>query len=342
MASTITDIAARTNSSVSTVSRVLNKQARKYRISKEKERLILEAAREMNYRPNHVARGLRLKKTQTIGLVVPDISNPFFAYVTRVIQTFAWSSGYSLIVCNTDESLQSEVEQIELLRSKGVDGLIIMPVGVKYNHLAELLEDGLPLVLLDRCFDELATNSVIVNDYKGAFEAVNHLLEHGHTRIAIIQGLPNTQTNRARLRGYRDALASHGITPNDDYIVGNDFRKKNGYIETKLLLKLAQRPTALFTTSDLITLGALQALYEEDCHIPQDLSLVAFDDTEFAPFLAAPLTAVSQPKELMGEIAVKLLIEEMKGKGQKEKKRIVLEPQLIVRKSVASAPPFVH
>ena len=335
MAVTINDIASKANVSVSTVSRVLSKQVKKYRISKDTEQLVLKAAKELNYRPNHIARGLRLKKTQTIGLIVPDISNPFFAYVTRMIQTFAYGVGYSLIVCNTDENLKTEIEQIELLRSKGVDGFIIMPVGVKYDHLAELLYDNIPLVLLDRCFDELQTNSVVINDYKGAFEAVEHLLDYGHRRIAIIQGLPNTYTNSARLKGYKDALAKYNIPLDENLIVGNDFRKENGYIETKILLKLENPPTAIFTTSDLITLGALQAISEEGYKIPDDISIVAFDDTDFAPFLSAPLTAVSQPKELMGEVAVKLLIEDMNSKGQKEKKRIVLEPKLIVRNFVA-------
>ncbi len=335
MAVTINDIAAKAKVSVSTVSRVLNNKAKKYRISKDTEQLVLKAAKELNYRPNHIARGLRLKKTQTIGLIVPDISNPFFAYVTRMIQTFAYGVGYSLIVCNTDENLTTEIEQIELLRSKGVDGFIIMPVGVRYDHLAELLYDNIPLVLLDRCFDELQTNSVVVNDYKGAFEAVKHLLDYGHKRIAIIQGLANTYTNSARLKGYKDALTKYNIPLDENLIVGNDFRKENGYIEMKILLKLESPPSAIFTTSDLITLGALQAISEEGCRIPDDISIVSFDDTDFAPFLNAPLTAVSQPKELMGEVAVKLLIEDMKSKGQKEKKRIVLEPKLIVRNSVA-------
>lgn len=334
MAATINDIAAKAHVSVSTVSRVLSKQAKKYRISKNTEQLVLKTAKELNYRPNHIARGLRLKKTQTIGLLVPDISNPFFAYVTRIIQTFAYRIGYSLIVCNTDENIKTEIEQIELLRSKGVDGFIIMPVGVKYNHLEELLYDNIPLVLLDRCFDELETNSVVVNDYKGAFEAVEHLLAFGHKRIAIVQGLANTYTNSARVKGYKDALMKYKIPIDEDLIVGNDFRKENGYIETKILLKLENPPTALFTTSDLITIGALQAITEEGYKIPDNISIVSFDDTDFAPFLSAPLTAVSQPKELMGEVAVKLLIEDMKNKGQKEKKRIVLDSKLIVRNSV--------
>jgi DNA-binding LacI/PurR family transcriptional regulator len=251
-----------------------------------------------------------------------------------MIQLYAYQSGYSLIVCNTDENLETEIEQINLLRSKGVDGYIIMPVGIMQDHITELLHLNKPLVLLDRCFEDLDTNSVVVDNYSGAYQATQHLIENGHRKIAIIQGLVNTSTNTERVRGYRDALNDHGIEIYENYLVGDDFRKDNGYIETKLLVKLEHPPTAIFTFSDLITLGAFQALYEENYIIPDDISLITFDDLDFAPFLSAPLTAVRQPRDLMGQIAVKLLIDDIKLKGKKEKQRIVLKPELIVRKSV--------
>src|SRR5690606_24923958 len=202
------------------------------------------------------------------------------------------------IVCSTNENINTEVEQIELLRRKGIDGYIIMPIGTRYEHIEELLNLNKPVVLIDRCIDELNTNSVSVDNYTGAYNAVEHLINKGHTRIAIIQGLPNTSTNTARVNGYKDALTKNGITVNPNYIVGNDFRKENGYIETKLLINLESRPTAIFSTSDLITLGALEAISEENLSIPDDISVVAFDDVDFAPFLFAPLTAVRQPREL--------------------------------------------
>jgi LacI family transcriptional regulator len=332
---TINDIARKTGISVSTVSRVLNKKTANYRISKETEKLILKTAKELNYRPNQLARGLRLKKTHTIGLVAPDISNPFFAYVIKSIQTVAHKMGYSLVVCDTDENLELEIEHINLLRDKGVDGLIVMPVGQKYQHLENLQKEGIPLVLLDRCFDELNSHSVVVDNNKGAYEAVELLILNGHSRIAIIQGLPNTYTSNGRLRGYEDALTKYGIPIDEKLIVGNDFRRENGYIETKLLLKIEAPPTAIFATSDLITLGVLQAILEEGLSIPEDISLVTFDDIDFAPFLICPLTAVTQPKEIMGEIAVKLLVQEIKSKGKLEPNRIVLQPKLTVRNSVS-------
>lgn len=335
MAATLNDIAERAGVSVSTVSRVLNNKAAKYRISPETEAQIQRIAEELRYRPNHVARGLRLKTTHTLGLVAPDISNPFFATIIKRVQNVAHDFEYSLVVCNTDENLDLEVEHINLLYRKRVDGLIAMPVGQQAAHYHEWIEKGIPLVLLDRCFDELQVPSVMVDNYSGAYEAVSYLLEAGHRRIAFVQGLPGTHTNTERLRGYKAALRDHGVAIDDQFIVGGDFRQENGYIETKLLLTLEHPPTAVFATGDLITLGALQAIYEEGLEIPDDISLITFDDFDFAPFLRCPLTAVQQPKEMMGEVAVKLLIDTLR-KPTPEIKRIVLKPKLIVRDSVAA------
>jgi LacI family transcriptional regulator len=339
---TLDDIATKAGVSVSTVSRVFNKNTTKYRISAETAERVLQVAKELNYQPNQIARGLRLRQTRTIGLIVPDISNPFFAYVVRSIQKAAHKLGYTLVVCDTDESLDLEIEHIDLLKSKGIDGLIIMPVGQEYGHIEQLLTERIPIVLLDRCFDGFETNCVVIDNHHGAYEAIEHLIEHGHRRIAIIQGLPHTYTNNGRLHGYRDALTHHNIPIDENLIVGSDFRKENGYIETKLLLRLEHPPTAIFATSDLITFGALQAISEEGLKIPADISLVAFDDIDFAMSLTCPITAVAQPKESMGEMAVKLLVDHIKGREKKRPKRFVLKPRLIVRASVGPAPSIGH
>ena len=334
MAIRLSDIAKKSGLSVSTVSRVLNKKSQKYRISKEVERIVIKAAEELNYRPNQLARGLRLRKTHTIGLVAPDLANPFFAQIVKTIQTEVHKLGYSLIVCDSDENFDLEVEHTRLLYSNGVDGLIVMPVGQEYKHFETLIADGIPIVMVDRGFDDLTTNMVVVDNYGGAFEAVEYLIENGHRRIAIIQGLPDTFTSRGRLQGYLDALAKHGISVDENLIVGKDFRKENGYIETKFLLKSAKLPTALFTTSDLITLGALQAISEEGLDVPRDISIIAFDDLESADYFRCPVTAIAQPRENLGEMAVKLLAEEFRAPGLTDKRKIVLKPTLIVRNSV--------
>lgn len=335
-APTISDIAKKAGLSVSTVSRVLNNKSQSHRISRDTAELIIKTAAEMSYRPNAVARSLRLKKTNTIGLVVPDISNPFFAHITRGIQRAAHGAGYSLVVCDTDEDLRQEVEHVNLLKGKGVDGLIVMPVGLSFDHLKEVYDRGVPIVLLDRCIDVLNATSVQVDNHDGAYQAVEHIIKCGHTRIAIIQGLSYTYTSSQRLRGYMDALMAGGVDVDEGLIVGSDFRQENGYIETKLLLRKEDPPTAIFATSDLITLGALQAIFEDRMRVPEDISLVSFDDIDFAPYLIVPLTTVAQPKELMSEIAVKLLVEQIGAHESVEPKKIVLKPQLTVRGSVKS------
>ncbi|MCB0731734.1 MAG: LacI family DNA-binding transcriptional regulator, partial [Ignavibacteriae bacterium] len=328
------DLAQHLGFSVTTVSRVINGKSKQYRISNNTTKLVLDAVEKLGYRPNELARGLRLKKTHLLGLVVPDISNPFFAHLTHVIQNILYKLGYSLMVCNTNEDILLEKEQIELMRRKGVEGFIIMPVGTDYEHIVELVEHNIPTVLLDRLIEKIKFNSVVVDNYKGSYQAVQYLIKRGHRRIAIIQGLKKTFTNDERLRGYRDALREADIEIDENLIVGKDFRKENGYIETKFLMNRNDPPTAIFAFSDLITLGVLQALNEENMVIPNDISLISFDDIDFAPYLIAPLTVVKQPKELMGEVAVKLLIEDIKSKGRSEKRKIILDPKLIIRKSV--------
>ncbi len=335
---TLHDIAEEVGVSAPTVSRVLNNKAEKHRISEETEDAVLEAAKKLKYKPNLRARGLRLQKTNTLGLVVPDVSNPFFASITKRVQKTAHELGYTVVVCNTDENIDMEVAQVNLLYRERVDGIIAMPVGSDYSHFADWVKRDIALVLLDRCFDAFEVDSVVVNNYKGAYEAIEHLILAGHERIAIIQGLVGTSTNDARVKGYRDALAANDIVVDGSMIVGGDFRQETGYMETKLLLNLDEPPTAIFLTSDLISLGALQAIDEEELSVPQDVSLIVFDDFEFAPFLKCPLTAVRQPKERMGEVAVKLLSDKLQGRVNNKPRRIVLQPELIVRESVAAPP----
>jgi LacI family transcriptional regulator len=333
LAKTLHDVAAKAGVSVSTASRVLNGKSRKYRISPATAELVERIAAELEYRPNHVARGLRLNRTDSIGLVAPDISNPFFAGIIKRVQNVANEMGYSLLVCDSDERLESEIEHVNLMFRNRVDGLIVMAVGNSSEHFVEWLETGRPLVFIDRCFDELPADSISVDNYSGARQGVEHLIAAGHRRIAFIQGLADTFTNRARLAGYRDALAEAGIPVPEELIVGGDYREERGYMETKLLMSLAHPPTAIFATSDLITLGVFRAVYEEDLSIPEDVSLVMFDDFEFAPYMRCPPTAIRQPKKLMGELAVKMLDSAIHGRSDQEK-RVRLKTKLIERDSV--------
>ena len=335
MAATLSDIAQRTGLSVSTVSRVLNDKAEKYRISDESKQVVLDAAEELNYSPNPMARGLQLKKTMSIGLVVPDLANPFFAHLTSSIQGIAYELGYSLIVCSTNDNIDLEEEHVRFLRSKSVDGMIVIPAALNYSHLKDVINAELPLVLLDRFFEELEVPAVVADNYAGAFQATAHVLEQGHKRIGFIQGLSGTSTNTERLRGYRAALEKYGVPFTERLIVGEDYNEESGYEAVRAILDTDEPPTALFTTSDVVLLGALKALDERALDVPKDISLITFDDVNFASYLKCPITAVAQPKEAMGKAAVEMLVEQIEGRLGEQPQPVVLSTELIVRQSIA-------
>ena len=334
MSARLLEIAQKTGYSVSTVSRVLHDQSNKYKISEDTKQAVRKAADELGYRPNMLARGLRLNQTHEVGVVVPDISNPFFATLVKSMAGELRKTGYSIFVCDADENTKLEAESLQILLEKKVDGLILAPVGLESAHLKKVAQSNIPFILVDRSFEELAVDSVSVDNFRGAYLAVQHLIREGHKHIAFIQGLPGTYVNEGRLQGYKRALLDAKIPVDEKLIAGEDFRNYNGYLETKLLLKLPTPPTAIFTAGDLIAMGALEALREEQRRVPQDISLVTFDDPSFATYLSPALTAVAQPVDKMGEIAVKLLFRRMRT-PEGEPKKILLEPQLIVRDSVA-------
>ncbi len=333
---TLKDIASLSGTSVSTVSRVLNGKGQ--RISAATRRRVRAAAETLAYQPNPLARGLRLQQTMALGLLIPDIANPFFAHITRSIQQEAHRQGYQLMVCDTNEDLALEVEHLDLLQRQRVDGLMVMPVGQEAAHLNPLLAHQRPLVLIDRYFDTLDSHAVVLDNHKGGFMATELLIQHGHVRIGVIQGLPGVSTTMERLSGYHEALRRHGLPSDPALIAGHDFRVQSGYDATRTLLKHPDPPTALFATGDLLALGALQAIRDAGLRIPEDLSLVSFDDIEFAPVLMCPLTTIGQPWEDMGKAALQLLLEQITHPAPGPGKKIVFQPTLHERASVAAPP----
>jgi len=331
---TLKTLAEELGVSVSVISRVLSGQAAKYRISKDTERAVLKAARKRDYSPNHLARSLRLQKTATVGLVIPDISNPFFSDIARHIVIDAWRRGYSIILCDSEEDTEMEKKSLGLLQNRQVEGLIISPVGQTGDHLARLHREGLPLVVVDRHFSDIDLPCVSSDNYQGAYDATRHLLEHGHTSIAVVQGIPQSGTNVARVLGYEAALKDYGVPFRKTLIVGDDFGEENGYAATKLLLKRKNRPTAIFLASNLIALGALRAFAENGINVPDDVSIVSFDDQHYSSYLATPMTTVAQQRGEMGRIAVELLLNQLERKGRYQPEVILLPTQLIPRQSV--------
>ena len=331
---TLKDIAEKVGFSVSTVSRVLTGRGADYRISDDTQEKILEAAMELNYRVNPLARGLRLQKTMTIGLVIPDISNPFFAQIARRVESVGRKNGYSTILCDSDDDTAREMQSIEILRQHKVDGLIISTVGQSANHLISVFQKGIPMVIVDRIFPDLGIPFVTSDSYQGSFDAISYLIENGHKEIACVQGLLNTFPSIQRVRGYVDAHKKYNLPLDEALIVGDSYGKQNGYIEMKLLLQLKERPTAVFSCSNLISLGILQAISEEGLSVPDDVSIISFDEQPYSNFLATPMTTVVQQTEEMGSLAVRMLIDQINSKQNTQSRSIVLPTKIIIRDSV--------
>ena len=326
------DIAAELGCSITTVSRVLSGRSEQYRISKGTQEKVIAAAKEKKFRFNNLARALRIQETYTIGLIVPDIANPFFSGVAQNIEVEARKLGYSIILCDSNEDETLEAESIEVLSSRQVSGLIISPVGQTSDHLQRLYDTNIPTVLIDRYFPNLSIPYVGTDNHKGAFQAVEYLLECGHRLIACLQGAINTFINKERLRGYKDALQKNGIAIEPLLVKGDGFGIESGYLSTKLLLNQSPIPTAILGFSNLITLGSLMALREENLKVPEDISIITFDEQSYSGYLS--LTTIKQRNEEMGQIAVKLLMGQFADKKNKPQGQILLPPSLIVRNSV--------
>ncbi|MEN6451803.1 MAG: LacI family DNA-binding transcriptional regulator [Thermoguttaceae bacterium] len=331
---TLKRIADELGISMTTVSRALSGQARKYRVGRQTEERVRELAASLGFSPNRLARGLRLKRSSTIGLVIPDVSNPFFAGIVRQVTLGARERRYSVIVCDSQDSEEIEIESLTLLRSHGVEGIVLCPVGLSAAHLACFEQGDLPLVLADRYFPGLRLPYVASDNYGGAKEATNHLIHNGHRCIACIQGLRGASPNEDRLRGYKDALAAARIPLDERLVAGDSFGEQSGYVTTKLLLKSAGGFTAIFALSNLISLGALRALAEEGVRVPDDVSLISFDDQPYSAHLASPMTVVSQSSAEMGQIACKLLFDRIRSPSQAVRGGILLPTTLIPRASV--------
>jgi LacI family transcriptional regulator len=334
MSARLIDIAKSTGFSVSTVSRVLNQTADKYKISTETKKRILEVAEKLGYRPNIIARSLRLQQTNEIGMVVPDISKRFFSFLVKIITKHLRGYAYKMIVYDADENTEIEEESIKSLLEKKVDGLIVCPVGVTSTHLAKIARTGIPLLTIDRCFETLEVDSISVDNYKGARMAVEYLIREGHRKIGVIHGLPGTWLNELRVKGYHDALSEAGIPAEKKYNLCDSFGTFNGYLEMSRLLSLKERPTAVFFAGGYILLGALKAIREKNLRIPEDISFITFDDPTYALQLTPPITAVAQPVAELAAMAVKLMLRRME-EPQSDIERVLLPPQLVVRNSVA-------
>ena len=330
---TIKDVARLAGVSTTTVSHVINET--RY-VSDELRASVLAAMEELNYRPNVLARGLRRGETKTIGLVVPDNSNPFFAEVARIVENIGFENGYSVILCNSDGNLEKEAAYVNVLIAKQVDGVIYIAAGSKYEHLHELTMAGIPVVVADRDIPQTLADVVLVDNERGGYDATRYLLSLGHRRIACIAGPSDLTPSADRVHGYRRALGEFGIPIEEKWIVPGDFRYQGGEAAIAELLRLGEPPSAVFVCNDVMAIGALRAVRSAGLQIPGDVSIVGFDDIPLASAVSPALTTVAQPIVELATLAAQLLMSRTQSDQQDgPKQRIVLDTELIVRGSCA-------
>jgi LacI family transcriptional regulator len=330
---TIKDVAERAGVHASTVSRVINNNQRSS--IREKTRLkILEAIRELGYRPNSIARNLRLKTSDAIGMLIPDITNPLFPEVIKGVESLASENDLSITLCNTDDNPEKELKIIRFLLGRMVDGFLLASVHMRDETIEEVDKSGLPYVMVNRGNRKDAGARVVPDNAAGARLAVQHLVSLGHKKIAHIAGFLYTDTGIERLEGYRKTLNLANIPFNPDYMVETGYKEADGYKAMSKMLRLADRPTAVFAANDLLAMGAILAIHEKGLRVPEDISVVGFDDIWVADRITPALTTVKIPLYKMGYLAMSMLLNKMKDIPV-EQERILLEPSLVVRRSTA-------
>ena len=326
--SKIHDVAKRANVSIATVSRVLNSSDHK--VSAKTAEKVRRAVEELDYRPNALARALQINKTMTVGVIIPDISNHYYAEIVRGIQEEADREGYNIILQNTDRNQKRIVRSINLLREKVVDGIIFSGGIINgYEPLSVLQEFRERVVVIGR--HDVNFPAVMVDNISGASQAVQHLIDLGHTQIGFIGWANSSTTATDRLSGYKSALAQNRCRFDEDLVREGTLTPQSGYAEAKKLLSGDKAPTAIFAANDQMAFGVIHAAIEFGLRVPEDLAVVGFDDIPMSSFFVPPLTTVRIPMGLLGTSSMRALINLISGK---KSSRIRLhKTKLIVRKS---------
>jgi LacI family transcriptional regulator len=328
---TIYDVARLAGVSTATVSRALNGTGQ---IAPATRAAIDAAVAQLGYRPNTVARSLVTKSTQTIALLLPDITNPFYAALVSGIQERALESDHTMLLCTTEGDPEREEQYLGLLRAKQVDGVLVDGLVLPPDRIARFVRDGLPIVCLDRDVDSTSVPLVQVDNRLGAKLATAHLLSLGHRRIAHVAGAPELRISEQRIEGYRDAHHDVGIQPDPGLLAVGSFTEEGGYDAARSLLERGDF-SAVFAANDLSALGVLSAITESGYAVPVDISVVGFDDLRLSRFTNPPLTTIHQPAREIAERATQLVLD--LAAGIKAEQRLhLLEPELIVRSSTAA------
>jgi DNA-binding LacI/PurR family transcriptional regulator len=331
---TIQNVAQLAEVSTATVSRVMSDPEV---VSEETRRRVEEAIRTLNYQPNRTARNLRKSTTSKIGVVISDIQNPFFGSVVRGIERKINEKDYILILGNSDEDPIREKKLITMLLEEGVAGILFVPTCTDCESYDDLFNSGTPFVVIDRKIKQTDVDMVNVDGYQGSCSAVEYLINNGHTRIAFIGGLSHLSVMQERENGYLDTLKQHALAAPEGYLRRGNNRQDGGYQAMKELLSNNPPPTAVLIANNMMTLGGLKAIHESGVKIPEQISLIGFDDMDWAESLQPPLSVVAQPAYEMGEKAAAVLLERIR-EPEKPARQILLNTELIIRTSCRSLP----
>lgn len=329
--SSLKEVAAKAKVSIATVSRALNSPNK---VDPSTLARINKVIKDVNYKPNRVAQRLRIKEghRKIIGLLVPDIQNPFYVEVVRGVEDYAYSRNYALLMSNFAQSKDKEKMYLDIMKSESVDGLIVAPYDEYDQEVIALVNSGIPIVCVDRGLADVPVDVILVDNEKGSFDAVNLLIKKGHKRIAYIGGLPSIPTSQTRKDGYLRALKQNDIAVDENLIKFGDSKHESGRKIASQLLKLKNPPTAIFAGNNLITLGALETIHTLNLAIPEDVAIIGFDDMPWAISLNPPLTAVKQPGYDIGKHAAGLLYQRIMEPDRLPAKTM-LNTELVIRNS---------
>lgn len=327
--STIKDVAKLAGVSQSTVSRAISGNIP---VDKETIEKVMKAVKILNYEPNVLAKGLKDGKTSTIALIIPNIGNPLFPPFAKGVEEVARNNGYTVILCNTDDNLDIEKKYLDKMKKRLVDGFIFATAVDGSKHILDMRDEGIPVVLLIRHMGD-KVDAVILDNFMGAYDAVTYLAKREHKRIAIINGRLELTLYKERFNGYRKALEDANLSIDSSLILDDTVGAGNGYDVTVKLLKDGIIPDAIFATTDLRALGAIRAIKDFGYKVPENISVIGFDNVEFSELMDPQLTTVSQPLYDMGSLAMEKLIKIMNAKTIEKPSVDKMNPELILRKS---------
>lgn len=331
---TIYDVAKEAGVSPATVSRVLNKNSS---VKAETKKRVEEACYRLKYVPNSNASSLKRKTTKTLSLVIPDIQNPFFVSVLKGFEDKASEHGYTTIFCNTDETYEKEENYVRMLLEKRIDGVALSTVSKTSALIKEIIDRCIPFILLDRKIEEIDVDIVCGDSYQGAIQLVNHLIEEGHREIAMITAPLHLSTSLERVEGYKEALMRAGIPLRPELLKidtkSEGFSRRRAYEMTIELMQGEVEFTAIFVANNFMALGAYEALRREEVEVPGQVALVCFDDLSLDYEIHPFFTVMRQPAYTMGSISSEMLINRIEGDYEKNRQRVVLKPELVVRSS---------